>query len=55
LLTSAGIAPSAPAVIGYTLGRGAVVDVGLVGFGAKLAHNVNAQELVGRVWSFLGR
>jgi flagellar hook assembly protein FlgD len=55
LLTSAGIAPSAPAVIGYSLGRGAVVDVGLVGFGSKLAHNVNAKELVGRVWSLLGR
>jgi flagellar hook assembly protein FlgD len=55
LLTSAGIAPSSPSVIGYSLGKGAVVDVGLVGFGAKVGSNVNAQELIRRAWSFLGR
>jgi flagellar hook assembly protein FlgD len=55
LLTSAGIAPSSPSVIGYSLGNGAVVDVGLVGFGQKVGSNVNAQELIRRVWTFLGR
>ena len=55
LLTSVGVSPSAPAVIGYALGRGTVVDVGLPGFGSGLAHNVTAQGFVGRVWMQLLR
>ena len=55
LLTSVGVSPGTPAVIGYTLGRGMVVDVGLPGFGSALAHNVTAQGLVGRVWAQLLR
>ena len=55
LLSFAGVSPTSPAVIGYSLGRGDVVDVGLPGFGASLAHNVAAQELVSRVWSLLSR
>ncbi len=55
LLTSAGVSPGTPAVIGYSLGRGSVVDVGLPGFGSALAHNVTAQGLVGRVWTLLLR
>jgi hypothetical protein len=55
LLTSAGVSPSTPAVIGYALGRGTVVDVGLPGFGSALAHNVTAQGFVGRVWTQLLR
>jgi hypothetical protein len=54
LLSSAGITPSAPAVIGYRLGRGTVVDVGLDGFGSSLAGNIDAKELFGRVWKLLG-
>jgi flagellar hook assembly protein FlgD len=52
LLTSVGVSAQSPAVIGYALGRGAVVDVGLPGFGAALAHNVTAQDLVARAWRF---
>ena len=55
LLTSAGVSAGAPAVIGYGLGRGSVVDVGLPGFGAALAHNVTAQSLVARAWALLRR
>jgi hypothetical protein len=55
LLTSVGVSPSIPAVIGYALGRGSVVDVGLPGFGSALAHNVTAQGFVGRVWAQLSR
>ncbi len=53
LLTSAGVSPGAPAVIGYALGRGGVVDVGLSGFGAALARNVTARDLVDRAWRLL--
>lgn len=55
LLTSVGVSAQSPAVIGYALGRGAVVDVGLPGFGRALAANVTAQDLVGRAWAFLQR
>ena len=55
LLTAIGVSPSAPAVIGYALGRGSVVDVGLPGFGSKVGHDVTAQELVGRAWKLLQR
>jgi flagellar hook assembly protein FlgD len=55
LLTSAGVSPSSPAVIGYALGRGAVVDIGLPGFGSALARNVTAQDLIGRAWRLLLR
>ncbi len=55
LLTSVGVSAQSPAVIGYRLGRGAVVDVGLPGFGKVVAHDVTAKELVGHVWKFLQR
>jgi flagellar hook assembly protein FlgD len=55
LLTSVGVSAQSPAVIGYRLGRGAVVDVGLPGFGKVVAHNVTAKDLVGHVWKFLQR
>ena len=41
-----GVSPSAPAIIGYQLRRGIVVDVGLPGFASHLAHDVDAKELV---------
>jgi hypothetical protein len=53
--SEAGATTGAPSVIGYRLGRGVVVDVGLVGFGSRLAHNVDAQELVDGVWKLLSR
>jgi hypothetical protein len=55
LLTSAGVSAASPAVIGYGLGRGSVVDVGLPGFGAALARDVTAQSLVDRAWALLRR
>jgi hypothetical protein len=53
ILSAAGAAPSAPSIIGYRLGRGTVVDVGLAGFGSSLARNIDAKELLGRVWKLL--
>jgi hypothetical protein len=55
-LSSAGPSTaSALAIAGYKVGSGTVVEVGLVGFGSAIAHSVDAQELVIRLWSVLGR
>lgn len=54
-LTEAGVSPTAPAIVGYRLGRGTVVDVGLPGFASYLAHNVDAKELLGQTWTVLSR
>ena len=40
-----------PAIVGYRLGRGIVVEVGLVGFGSSLARSVDSQELTRRLWT----
>jgi hypothetical protein len=32
-----------------------VVDLGPRGFGSSLATNVDAQQLLGRLWTVLGR
>jgi hypothetical protein len=53
--SEAGATTRAPSVVGYRLGRGVVVDVGLVGFGSRLAHNVDAQELVDGLWKLLSK
>lgn len=53
VLSAAGTTSSTPAVVGYRLGKGLVVDVGLVAFGSSLAHNVDAKELVQAVWKLL--
>jgi hypothetical protein len=51
--SSAGTTETNPAIIGYQLGRGVVVDIGLPGFGSSLSRNVDAQELVNRLWAVL--
>jgi hypothetical protein len=53
VLSQAGATTTAPSIVGYRLGRGAVVDVGLVGFGSRLAHDVDAQELVDGLWRLM--
>ena len=55
LLSAAGVSNRSPAVIGYGLGRGIVIDVGLPGFASSLARQVEAKELLGRAWSLLSR
>jgi hypothetical protein len=51
----AGASSSQPAVIGFRLGSGIVIEVGLPGFGASLASNFNARQLLGRLWAVLSR
>jgi FlgD Ig-like domain len=53
--SSAGATTNAPAIVGYDLGRGVVVDVGLLRFGSRLAHDLDAQELVDGVWKLLSK
>jgi hypothetical protein len=53
--SAAGATTSAPAIVGYRLGNGTVVEIGLVGFGSSLRNNVDAQELISRLWQVLGR
>lgn len=53
--SAAGVGGQAASVAGFPLGRGVVVEIGLEGFGTSLAHNVDAQELIARLWQVLGR
>ncbi len=55
ILSSAGVTTGAPAIIGYRLGRGLVVNIGLSDFGSSLAHSVDAKELVNQLWKVLRR
>jgi FlgD Ig-like domain/N,N-dimethylformamidase beta subunit-like, C-terminal len=51
--SAAGVSPSAPTVVGYSLGHGTVVNIALPGFASRLAHDVNSKELVNQVWTVL--
>jgi hypothetical protein len=55
IASAAGASNSQPSIIGYRLGHGIVIDIGLPGFGASLARNFDAQQLIGRIWSVLSR
>ncbi len=48
-VTSSGAQP----IVGYRLGRGVVIDVALKGFASSLAGNVDAQEVLSRIWTVL--
>jgi hypothetical protein len=54
-LSAAGPTSNSFAIVGYRDGSGFVVDIGLVGFGSSLRHDVDAQELVSRLWTVLAR
>ena len=53
LLSAAGNTNTTPSIVGYQLGHGDVVDIGLVGFGSSLAGNVDARELIQTLWGLL--
>jgi hypothetical protein len=53
--SEAGVSATAATIIGYRLRRGTVVYVGLPGFASRLAHDVDAKELVNQVWTVLDR
>ncbi len=55
IVSEAGTSASATSIIGYQLGRGTVVAIGLPQFGSSLASDTDAQELIRRVWALLSR
>jgi hypothetical protein len=55
IVTAAGASNAEPSIVGYRLGHGEVVDIGLPGFGSSLRHNIDASELLASVWRLLGR
>jgi hypothetical protein len=56
IASAAGTSNSTASIIGFPLGRGTVVEIGLPGFATSLQHgNTDTQELVRRLWSVLSR
>ncbi len=51
----AGVSSNQPAIIGYHLGHGTVIDIGLPGFASSLAHNFDARQLLTRIWHVISR
>lgn len=51
----AGIGAGAPDITGFRDGRGTVVEIGLPQFSSALTRNVDAQELLARLWKLLSR
>ncbi len=43
------------AIVGYRLGSGIVVDLGVPGFGAVLSHDAGARALIDRIWAVVSK
>lgn len=54
-VSAAGVAAGQSNITGFHDGRGSVVEIGLPEFATSLAHNVDAQELMARLWKLLSR
>jgi hypothetical protein len=50
----AGISAQEPAITGFPLGRGAVIDVGLPDFGAAAGRDPGLRAVLSRAWRLLG-
>jgi hypothetical protein len=50
----AGIAVQQPAIAGFPVGKGAVVEIGLDDFGLRLASDPDFRALLARTWRLLG-
>ncbi|MHB8692446.1 MAG: N,N-dimethylformamidase beta subunit family domain-containing protein [Solirubrobacteraceae bacterium] len=50
----AGIAVQQPAITGFPVGKGAVVEIGLDDFGLRLASDPDFRALLARTWRLLG-
>jgi hypothetical protein len=53
IVAEAGTTTQTPSIVGYRLGSGAVVEIGLPAFTLSLAHDVDTQELLRRLWTIL--
>lgn len=54
-ISAAGIADGMPAIIGFRHGTGIVIEVGLPGFAASLAHDYDSQQLLANAWHMLAK
>ncbi len=55
IASAAGPTTSSSAIIGFRLGRGIVIEIGIPGFGAALARKFDAQQILSRIWTVLSR
>ena len=53
--SSAAPVGGSPAIVGYGLGGGTVVDLGVPGFGAALFRDASAQRLIGQIWTVVSK
>jgi hypothetical protein len=53
--SAAGVSDAAPTVVGFHLQHGTVVEAGLPDFGSELATDVDARQLLSRVWQVVLR
>ncbi len=53
--SAAGPNGASPAIVGYGLGRGIVVDLGVPGFGAALAQDADARALIDQLWTVVSK
>jgi hypothetical protein len=51
----AGIGSGAPAIVAFHYGSGTVIEVGVAGFAASLAGNLDSQHLLDNAWQILSR
>jgi hypothetical protein len=54
-VSAVGIGSAAPAIVAFHYGGGSVVEVGLSGFAASLAHNPDSASLLNNVWQLLAQ
>ncbi|HUA71295.1 MAG TPA: FlgD immunoglobulin-like domain containing protein [Solirubrobacteraceae bacterium] len=53
--SSAAPSGASPAIVGYGLGDGVVVDLGVPGFGSALPNDAAAQQLLDQIWNVLSK
>ena len=53
--SSAGPSSASPAIVGYVLRGGIVIDLGVPGFGAALPSDAGAQQLIDQIWTVVGK
>jgi hypothetical protein len=53
--SSAAPAGGSPAIFGYGLGDGLVVDLGVPGFGVALSKDAAAQQLIDQIWTVVSK
>jgi len=54
-VSAVGIGSDAPAIVAFHYGSGSVVEVGLSGFAASLAHNPDSASLLNNAWQLLAQ